>query len=309
MSVEIVDPAWEIASVIRKLVAHPASNEQTWTVFQRAAGANISASEHWELMAALNSRLLRLDVLVNTVEDKELDSAQRARIVQAVNTFANVLSPSQQVQTWTHTLQHHLKADDGLQLMWFSIIAKRYQPLRRVTDDERAELIAKIDETLTALETGQDIPRWAKLPLSEGLRRLRFMLQHLIFFGCESAIDLLLQIYSKASAIEATVMGAANAANAPGSGGPTFLTLLNCVVLAASIFWLPDQATSAFERYQGWYLKAVVENPRLPKPKTLLLAAPTKPADEPHEPETPNNAAIEPTPPRETANVDDRAQP
>jgi hypothetical protein len=299
MSVEIVDPAWEIASVIRQLVAYPASNEQTWTVFQKAAGSNISASEHWELLAALNSRLLRLDVLVNTVEDRELDSAQRARIVQAVNTFAHVLSPSQQVQAWAHTLQHHLKADDGLQLMWFSIIAKRYQPLRRVTDDERAELITKIDETLAALETGQDIPKWAKLPLSEGLRRLRFMLQHLIFFGCESAIDLLLQIYNKTSAIEAAAMGTRNAESTPGSGGPTFLKMLNCIVLAATIFWLPDQATSAFERYQGWYLKVIVENPRLPKPETLLLAPPMR-SDEPHEPSgLPTEVAIEPTPPSE----------
>jgi hypothetical protein len=165
MTIEIVDPAWEIGSVIRQLVAHPASNDQTWTVFQKAAGNGISSSEHWELMAALNSRLLRLDTLVKTVEDRELDQEQRNRIIRAVKSFSNVLSPSQQVQVWSHTLQHHLKADDGLQLMWFSIIAKRYQPLRRVNEDERAELITKIDEALAAIETGQDIPDWAKLPL------------------------------------------------------------------------------------------------------------------------------------------------
>jgi hypothetical protein len=100
------------------------------------------------------------------------------------------------------------------------------------------------------------------------------MLQHLIFFGCESAIDMLLQLYNKTSAIEAAVVGVTNTTNAPGSGGPTFLKLLNCIALAANIFWLPDQATSAFDRYQGWYLKAIVENPRLPKPETLLLAPP-----------------------------------
>jgi hypothetical protein len=297
MSVEIVDLAWEISGVIRQLIAHPPSTDPTWSVFQKALGPKISASEHWELLSALNSRLLRLDALVHSVQDKELDEGQRARIIQAVNTFAHVLQPSQQVQPWQHTLQNFLRSDDGLHLAWFSIIAKRYQPLRRVTDDERAELIAKIDEAITSIEAGKDIPEWAKFPLLDGLRRLRFMLQHLLFFGCESAIDLLLEVYNKASAIEGAVDNRPNSAKQAGSSGPTLLTVFNFIVLAANLFWLPDQTTTAFERYQGWYLKTIVENPRLPKPETLLLAPPA-PADGPSS-EPPAEVAVEPSMPSE----------
>ena len=125
MTAEIVDPAWEIAGLIRELLKRPASNDPTWAIIQVALGSKISPSEHWELMTALNSRLLRLDALVTSVQDKELDEPQRARIVQAVNTFAHALRPEQQAQPWKHTLQNFVKGDDGLHLMWFSIIAKR----------------------------------------------------------------------------------------------------------------------------------------------------------------------------------------
>jgi hypothetical protein len=298
MTIEIVDPAWEIAGVIRQLLGQPASNEHTWTVIQRALGATISPSEHYELMSALTSRLLRLDALVRSIRDTELDEQQRARIVQAVASFANVLRPEQQFQTWQHTLQHHLKGDDGLHLAWFSIIAKRYQPLRRVTDDERSKLIAKIEEALKSLETDRDIPQWAKSPLAEGLRRLRFMLMHLLFFGCETAIDQLMSVFNRASAVEEAIViqGASE-----GRKGVGLMAVLGLVVLAANVFWLPDQATTAFERYQGWYLKMIVENPKLPRLETRLLPPPAS-TDQPAAPKT--DDVIEVEPPREKANSD-----
>jgi hypothetical protein len=302
MNVEIVDPAWEISNVIRQLLTQPASNELTWTAFQKSLGQTISPSEHWELMSALNSRLLRLDALVRSVQDKELEEAQRQRIIQAVGRFANVLLPAQQSQPWQHTLQNYLKADDGLQLSWFSIVAKRYQPLRRITGDEKDALIAKIDEAVEALKVGTDVPEWAKYPISEGLRRLRFMLQHLMFFGVESAIDLLLEIYTKASAIEPYAEAKSKSGEKSAS---TLWKVLTVVSLAANLFWLPDQATTAFERYQGWYLKIIVDNPMLPKPEEIRLLAPPEPTDEPHDREA-KPAAIEPTPPQETANENER---
>ncbi len=297
MAFEFVDPAWEIAGAIRQLRTTPSSNDPTWSVFQKALGTGISPSEHWELMSVLQDRLLRFDQFVRSVVDTEFDDHQRRRIIQAVDRFSHALRPEHQTQQWQHTLQNYLIEDDALQLGWFSIVAKRHRPLRRVTEDERAELIAKIDEALAAVEAGQDIPEWAKLPIAEGLRRLRFTLQHLVFFGVESAVDKLLEVYNKTMAIELATGGTPNANKIPGSGRPTILTVLNCVVLAANLFWLPDQATSAFERYQGWYLKTIVENPRLPKPTTLLLAPPANGPDIPTGPST--EAVVEPTPPSE----------
>jgi hypothetical protein len=282
MSVEIVDPAWELGGAIRLLAAQPASTDPTWSIIQKTLGAAVSPAEHWELMSALQSRLIAFDLFVRSIVDKELEETQRSRIVQAVNTFSHALRPEQQAQSWQHTTQHFVRSDDALQLMWFSLIAKRYRPLRRVTDDERAAMAVKIDEAIAAIDAGKDIPDWGKPPIAVGLRRLRFILQHLVFFGVESAVDQLLEIYNKTLAIE-TAATSAGLDVAPGTGGPTFLTILNCLVLVANLFWLPDQTTTAFERYQGWYLKIIVQNPRLPKPEGPLLLAPPQIAVEPKE--------------------------
>jgi hypothetical protein len=288
---EITDPAWEMKTLIEQLRKQPASDEPTWKVLPRALGIKISPNEHWELMSALNSRLLRFDSFVNSVQDEEYDKDMRARIVQAVNTFAHALRPQQQALQWNDTLNYIL-ADDALQLRWFSVIAKRYRPLRKINDDARAELISQIDQTLTTLKDVTDIPDWAKLPLSDGLIRLRFTLQHFVFFGSEAAIDQLMDVYNKTVAIDSSIGGSGNATQREHSKTSTLKEVLINLVLVANLFWLPDQTAAAFDRYNGWYLKLIVENPKLPKPERLLLAAPT-PSDDSRLP-SPSEVAIEP---------------
>jgi len=304
MSGEIVDSAWEIASVIRKLArASVPPTDPTWSAVRKALGQNLSASQHWELMSALNSRLLRLDAQIRSVQDQELDQAQRQRALQAVQNFANLLEPPNQSLQWQQAV-NFVREDDALQLSWFSVILKRHRPLRRVTDDEREELIAKIGEVVTALQVEADFPDWAKYPLSEGLQRLQFMLQHFVFFGCEVAIDQLLDVYSKASALENAIEGKSSSEKST-KRNPTLVSVLNVIVLVANLFWLPDQVTTAFERYRGWTLRPIIENPRLPKPETRLLAPP---APAPHDlPESSGTVAIEPAPPREEEAASDRA--
>lgn len=290
---EVTDPAWEMKLLIERLRTVPSSTEPTWKMLPRALNVHIEPSEHWELMSALNSRLVRLEAFIKAVQDKEFDEAQRKRMIQAVNILAQAFKPEQQVEKWQDTLAACIREDDALHLRWFSIIAKRYRPLRQVNDDERDDLIAKIEQTLLALKDAEDIPDWAKAPLSDGLSRLRFTLQHLVFFGSEEAIDQLLDVYNKTVAIEAAVANTGGAREGH-SRSATFEKVLNWLVIAATVFWLPDQTLTAFERYQGWYLKVIVENPRLPKPERRLLAPPVP---EPSVP-SPSEIAIAPEPPR-----------
>lgn len=293
---EITDPAWEIKLLIEHFRKLPPSAEPTWKVMPRALDVQVSPNQHWELMSALNSRLLSLDAFVNTVQDQEFGHPFRKRIVQAVNTFAHALRPEQQAQAWQETLSY-IREDDALQLGWFSIIAKRYRPLRRIGDDERNELVGKIDQTLASLKDAKDIPDWARAPLSDGLSRLRFTLQHLVFFGSEVAIDQLMDVYNKTVTIESAIDDDDKPLRGSRSKRSTINDVLVNLVLVANLFWLADQAATAFERYQGWYLKLIIENPRLPKPETRLLAAPV-PSDTPNSP-IPPEVAIEPTVPRE----------
>jgi hypothetical protein len=299
---EITDPAWEMKLLIERLRKAPASVDPTWKMIPRALGVQVSPNQHWELMSALNSRLLRLDAFVNTLQDREFGEAQRNRIVQAVNTLAHALRPEQQVERWQDTLSNFIRDDDALQLGWFSIIAKRYRPLRQISDEERNELVTKIDQTLSSLKDARDIPDWAKAPLSDGLSRLRFTLQHLVFFGSEAAIDQLLDVYNKTVAIEGAIEGGDKSTLESHSKASTIKEVLINLVLVANLFWLPDQTAAAFERYHGWYLKLIVENPRLPKPETRLLAPPV-PSDAPDTP-SPPDVAVEPTISREPEALD-----
>lgn len=294
---KITDPAWEMKLLIERLRKLPGSNEPTWKMIPQALGARVSPDEHWALMSALNSRLLRLDAFVNTLQDPEFGEAQRHRIVQAVNTLALALRPEQQAERWQDTLSNYIRDDDALQLGWFSIVAKRYRPLRQIGDDERGELVTKIDQTITALKDAKDIPDWAKVPLADGLNRLRFTLQHLVFFGSEAAIDQLLEVYNKTAAIESTIGDSEKSTREGCSKASTIKEVLINLVLVANLFWLPDQTAAAFERYNGWYLKLIVENPALPKPERKLLAPPV-PSDDRGFPSLPE-VAVEPSPPRE----------
>jgi hypothetical protein len=176
------------------------------------------------------------------------------------------------------------------------LIAKRYRPLRQVDDEERNELVTKIDHTLAALNDAPDIPDWAKVPLSDGLGRLRFTLQHLVFFGSEAAIEQLLDVFNKTVTIESALGDSGKSTREGPSKASTIKEVLINLVLVANLFWLPDQTTAAFERYNGWYLKLIVENPRLPKPERRLLAPPV-PSDVPEVPSSPD-VVIEPKPPR-----------
>ena len=294
---EITDPAWEMKLLIEHLRKMHASADPTWKVMPRALGVRVSPDEHWELMSALNSRLLRLDAFVGTLQDRQFGEAQRNRIIQAINTLGHAFRPEQQVERWQDTLSTCIRDDDALQFGWFSIIAQRYRPLRQISDDERNELVTKIDHTLATLKDTGDIPDWAKVPLSDGLSRLRFTLKHLVFFGSEAAIDQLLDVYNKTIAIESTIGDGGKSTGEGHSETSTMKDLLINLVLVANLFWLPDQTATAFERYNGWYLKLIVENPRLPKPDRRLLAPPV-PSDAPDSPSAPE-VAVEPTLPRE----------
>ena len=296
MAEDIIDPSWEIAEAMRRLLQHPGDNQATWSVFQKVLGGGISQNEYWDLISVLNVRLLRLTKLIKWVDDKEFNQAKRNRALVAVQRFSGVFTPQQQAQPWQHTLSNVLIEDDALALDWFSTIAKRYQPLRKLNDEDQSKLIEQLDAVLSGIDTNEDIPRWAKEPLAEGLRRLRLILKHIVFFGCETAIDELLGIYHRTQAVEAELLH-----TAPGKTGaerPTIISVLAFVALAGSLFAMPEDVPKHFNTYKGWLLKVITENSRLPKPTTLLIEGPRNPSDAPpSRPEGAPEVAIEPKTP------------
>jgi hypothetical protein len=269
MGAEITDGAAELAAAIRKLAEQPSSTDATWIVIKRLLGRTVGTTEFWEIIAALRSRVEAFLHFVSVVKDDEFSEAQRDSVLSAARRFSGVFEPEQMNGQWQITLSACVSKQDALMLEWFSIIAKRYRPLRRVSDDDRKQLIEQIDEVLKRLNDASDVADWAKEPLATGLRRLQLVLRHLLFFGSEAAIFQLFDLFQKTA-------GVANELDrqADPESRPTILQTLTIIALAANIFWLPDQATTAFERYVGWYISLMKSNALLPKPEQKLLPKP-----------------------------------
>lgn len=272
MDYELTDPAAEIADVITILREQSPSNETTYDVFLRAIGQQISSAEYWHLISTLQFRVQRLGRFISSVDEAEFrHKEQRKRLLGAVANLSRAFDPSQQAAPWQATFSRDVIADDGLQLGQFSYVARRLWPLRRLSETDRKALIEKIEEVLANLDKNDDLQGWAKAPLTDGLIRLKLTLRHLLFFGYEAAIEELQHLYQKAISVEDIV-----SVEDPREGTrlKSILQVLNIVVVAGALLALPDQTMTAFERYQGLYLRAVMNSPRLPKPEPRYLPKP-----------------------------------
>jgi hypothetical protein len=280
MEYELTDPAAEIADVITVLREQPASNDATYSVFQKAIGQNINSADYWHLISTLRYRVQRVERFISSVDEGEFrHQNQRKRLLQAVTNFSRAFEPSQQAAQWQAVLSRDVVADDGLQLAQFSYVARRLWPLRRLAEADRKGIIEKIETVLGDLNKNDDVPDWAKVPLLDGLVRLQLTLRHLIFFGYEAAIEELQNLYQKTISVEDII---ATGKSEDGKRPKSILQVLNLVALAGALFALPDQTITAFERYQGLYLRAVMNSPRLPKPEQRYLPKPA--IIEPEEP-------------------------
>jgi hypothetical protein len=272
MDYELTDPAAEIANVITVLREQPASNDPTYLVFQRVIGQNINPGDYWHLISTLRYRVQRVERFIRSVDETEFRHPnQRNRLLQAVTNLSRAFEPSQQAAPWQATFSRDVIADDGLQLGLFSYVARRLWPLRRLSEADREDLIEKIEGVLVDLDKNDDVPNWAKVPLVDGLVRLQLTLRHLLFFGYEAAIEELQNLYQKAISVEDII--AAGKEEDQGRS-KSILLVLNVVALMGALFMLPDQTMTAFERYQGLYLRAVMNSSRLPKLEQRYLPKP-----------------------------------
>ena len=268
--VDLTDPATEIAAVIAVLREYPATNDPTWQIFKKAIGPGISSHDYWHLISALRFRLEKLERLVRATDDVEFrHKDQGQRLLRAIDQFKGAFEPAQHGVAWQATLQQNIRADDGLQIAQFSYVARRLWPLRAISEEDRKALIKQINSVLADIESENEFPSWAKAPLVDGLVRLQLALMHLIFIGHDSAIEQLQNLYQRTIVLE-------DAINAERKGQPikSIRQTLEIIALVGALFCLPDQAITAFERYQGIYLIAIINSPRMPKPEQRLLPKP-----------------------------------
>lgn len=269
---KLTDSSSELAQVGRKIRGSDKVKGQNVLVgFASCFGVDPSSHIFFDLLSVVRSRIYALEHFAKNVTDPELDQNLRGDVVAATQLFSQLFLPQHLTTVWDNNRVTFVPDANIKTLMWFGQTARRHRPLRVITDEERKNLIEKVDEVLGDLADG-DISRWAIAPLSEGLLRLRTILQFFEFFGHELAIDELLIFNRKVEAIRD-----ASRSVDGGLGSyefPTMSKILNISALLGTLFILPDQAVTAYDRYVGWQKRMIESSTQ--KPDERLLIAPPR---------------------------------
>lgn len=191
---------------------------------------------------------------------------QRQRLLGAIQRFKGLFEPQQQFQRWDQVAPQYVVPDDGLQLAQFSYVARELWPLRSLKEQDRQDLIERINGVLAEIDNDNQIPSWARAPLADGLSRLRFALTHLVFLGHELAISELHNCYLKTIDLEDAI-----AAQKGGSSLKAIRRALEIIALAGALFCLPHEVGEALEDYQNTILNVLIKSERLPPPQQPRL--------------------------------------
>ncbi|MDA8869972.1 hypothetical protein N9H93_01105 [Rhizobiaceae bacterium] len=204
---EYTDPASELAALFSKMSIieprHPSHSTQV--TLSRHFKIDAASADWYELIGAIAFRIRALRSFVSTVDDRFVKEKMRSETLKSLDHMARFLSPDQMAAKW-HIVKADLFTDDHIgRLESFAAIGEKYKPLRKLNDEQRHEILDKIDEAIILLD-GDDvnmpeIPAWASAPILEGLRSLHRIISHLEFFGHQFAIDEILKLHSRAKSI------------------------------------------------------------------------------------------------------------
>lgn len=302
----IIDPAWEISQLITQLSIQAGNQQPTWAVMQDFTG--VAGAELYDLMSIMARRVARLGQFLSELNDAEFDRRMRERALQAIDRFSGLFNAAALSRAWETTKGAHVSTDDALYLSFVSVVAKRYKPLRKLEEEERAQLLGKIEEAISSIPASPDIPPWAQEPLLDGLSRLKLVIQKIEFFGVETAITALERVFYDASELQDQFGGDATTRSkgtTQSKGESGLMKTLAAVALAVDLLCaLPnlDNAyhyfDNAYHHYIGWRVEPIKESPRLERCRMLLLTGPDhgpKSANEEESAAVPEGPKIEPT--------------
>jgi hypothetical protein len=266
----LTDPAAELVGLARLLQHYQtASNRSVHATI--GALLECSLSEQIEAVAAITARVSRLKELVSSVDDPFLDEhGQRGILLSALDQFLGLFRPEHAGGAWSSALKTFIREEDIRAIQGFSRTARDYRPLRRIEKEDRQQLLGKIGAALADMESRNDVPSWAKEPLTDGLRRLQLMVRHLSFFGHSTAIDQILLLRTHTNALKSAMDDSSTPAS---KGKSRFKAVLEAIALASTLFSAPHTNAQAYLAYHSFLLG--------PPAEQLLLPGPTKPNGSP----------------------------
>lgn len=280
MPVELTDPSSEIADLGAWLRSLPDTGNPTWTVLLDAMSLEKQPHVLLELVAAVISRLVKLEEFTRTVSDVYLKDRRREQTLTAIRAFETGFDPRNLVTPWTNFKSNFLKPEYVTALDFFGEVAQRHVSLRVTTEEERRGLIGAIETAIAELDEQAEIPAWARGPLRDGLTRLKLVLQHIRFFGHEAAIEQIGLLAGKATAVNSHANKEAPARTW------RIMKVMHVLAIAAEIFAAPHHAIEASAHYKHLYadyVRTYIES-TLPR---LMLPAPDRPSPPNVTPEKP----------------------
>ncbi len=275
-SVSLTDPATELANLWSELAEIESREKPAALVLARACNAPEDSPILLGVLANLGERIQKLTNFAERVEDPFMTDRLRRNLVFQLKQMSLMFGPGQLVQPWNGFKENFVNEAQILALESVSSIVRRHQPLRRLSPDEREQLMSKIADILEAGDF-EDIPAWARAPLRSGFERLQFILEHLDFFGHEVVIDHLLTLQRRTEALE-TQMTAAPANENPRSPSHSILKVAEVLVLGIHLFIAPHHVSEAYHHYTGYLIAAKPEPVKLlTGPRQSAIAAPQPP--------------------------------
>lgn len=232
----------------------------------RSFGVDPTTPLFFNLISEVRGRIDALQKFAATVIDAELDDTLRGDVHQATTSFANLFSPDFLLNRWEDTCNRMLPDANLKTLLWFGQTARRHRPLRAISAQEVSEITSKLREALASLDEDAHLD-WMKAPLEDGLQRLIVTIEHLRFFGHDYAIEQLLALNLRISALQQTRDASPRRDQAKAAGLWKCLSALSVV---ATLLMLPDQGATAISRYQAWASQLIASTPRLPHEQRLL---------------------------------------
>jgi len=272
--VEVTDPSKELAALGQQLKDHSVDGTIP-TALASALSVKVDDPVLLDVMGVIQRRIINLQNLADSIADTDLDYDLRQSVVQACKAFGRLLNPQHANQPWQN-FRHQCLTDAHLSAFkWFSQTARRYQPLKVIPESERTDALHRLGEVIKQTEQDQELRPWERAPLLDGLRRIEFVLEHLVFFGHDAAIVDLIVAHHKAVAVH-DAMSAQDSSRA--TGNSSTLEALKNYAFVATLLLLPAQAATAYSRYQDWTQMALhwlIEDHRqtprlLPAPSAII---------------------------------------
>jgi hypothetical protein len=244
-AIELTDPARELAN-LGQFFLDSANKGDTTDGLTRCFALPADDPHFLEILAAVQHRVRNVESLANAPGESDFDPELRSQVVTATRSFGQLLHPKNAPTPWHQSRATFLPDKHITAIRFFSATARRFRPLRVISEADREEALDRIKEITERLRVDLSLENWMRAALVDGLERLFLVLKHLQFFGHESAVVELLLMHEKISVVEEAV------GEAKKKDSVTLRDALLVITLAANLFTLPDQVASAFGRYGGW---------------------------------------------------------